>query len=292
MRELAWYLSKVPPEHAGDANFMAELALVLQPFVDAQAFINSLPQAFDLDTAVGVQLDATGAWAGITREVPVPVQNPWFSFDTSGLGFDQGYWQGPYDGIALAALDDTTFRRLIRAKIAANNCNGLQASILSCLTTYFDPLDYPSTYVAIYDATDPIGSAGLKLSGLEMGVVIAGTIPNAVDLAILSQLLIPFKPAGAFIIWGVTTVSGLPVFGFDVDNQYISGFDVGAWAGTPAQVAALSPYSTDLHPIMAELMAGVNPLDLGLTNQTARFIDDLGTTSTAATASVNLGTAP
>src|SRR5690242_14030798 len=144
MREVAWYLAKVPPEHAGDQNFMAELAAVLQPFADAQAVINSLPQSFDLDTAVGVQLDATGLWVGITRQIPVPVQNPWFSWDTVSLGWDQGYWKGPFEGVALASLDDETFRRLIRAKIAANNCNGSQAAIMNCLTTYFDPADYPS----------------------------------------------------------------------------------------------------------------------------------------------------
>src|SRR6185437_15239875 len=180
MREIAWYLAKVPPEHAGDANFMAELAMVLQPFVDAQAVINSFPQLFDLDYAVGVQLDATGAWAGIARQIPVPVQNPWFSWGVAGLGWGQGYWKGPFEGVALASLDDATFRRLIRAKIAANNCNGLQAAVQNCLTTYFDPSDYTSTRFAVYDATDPIGANSLQSSGMSIGVIVAGTIPNAV----------------------------------------------------------------------------------------------------------------
>jgi RNAse (barnase) inhibitor barstar len=310
MRSLADYLAKIPPEHAGDTNFMAELSLVLQPFVDIQALVNSLPSLFDLDNAIGVQLDATGLWDGITRNVPVPVPNPWFSFDTVGLGFDQGYWQGPFDGVGLTSLDDTTFRRLIRAKIAANNCDGLQPAILACLTTYFDPVELgaaigsfvigeseigiPSTLIGVYDATDPIGANGLRSAGLAMGVVIAGQIPNAVDLAILGQLLIPFKPAAVDVIWGVTTINDNSVFGFDVENIFISGFDVGAWGASPATVAALGPYSTNLHPIMAQLLAPINPLDLGITNQAVTLMDNLGAASAsdAVTASVDLGTAP
>src|SRR6185437_11860764 len=294
MREVAWYLAKVPPEHAGDPNFMAELALVLQPLVDEQAFYESLPQIFDLDIAVGVQLDATGLWAGITRKIPVPVPNPWFAWDTSGLGWDQGYWQGPFEGIALASLDDETFRRLIRAKIEANNCNGLQSSVQNCLTTYFDPADYTSTRFAVYDETDPVGANSLQSSGMSIGVIVAGTIPNAVDLAILGQFLIPFVPAGVSVTWGVTTITGAPVFGWGLQNEYISGWGGGAWAGSPAFVAQLSPYSTDLHPIMAELLAPVNPLDLGLTTEQPMLSDDFGKASASdgVTASVNLGTAP
>jgi hypothetical protein len=294
MNPLSFYLGKVPPEHAGDSNFIAELSLVLQPFVDIQALINSLPGLFDLDVAVGVQLDATGLWAGITRNIPVPVPNPFFSFDVAGLGADEGFWQGPFDGVALASLDDTTFRRLIRAKIAANNCDGLQPAILACLTTFFDPTDFPNTLIGVYDATDPIGANGLRAAGLAMGVIVAGQIPNAVDLAILDQLLIPFKPAGVEIIWGVTTINNNPVFGFDVENSFISGFDVGAIGADPATVAALGPFSTDLHPIMAELLVPINPLDLGLTNQITTLLDDFGmaSASDAVAASVDLGTAP
>src|SRR5271166_1902648 len=123
MRSLADYLALVPPYNARDPNFMAELALVLQPFADQQTFLASLPQAFSVATSIGVQEDAVGKWVGVSRNIPVPVENPWFTLDFAGLGFDQGYWFGPYDGQALVALDDDTFRRLIYAKIIANNCN-------------------------------------------------------------------------------------------------------------------------------------------------------------------------
>jgi len=43
---------------------------------------------------------------------------------------------------------------------------------------------------------------------------------------------------------------------------------------------------------MAELLAGVNPLDLGLTTEQPMLLDDFGLTSDSATASISLGTAP
>ena len=33
----------------------------------------------------------------------------------------------------------------------------------------------------------------------------------------------------------MTTVDGAPIFGFDVQNQYISGFDSGAWGSIGTQ---------------------------------------------------------
>lgn len=276
MRSLSDYLAKVPPEHAGDANFMAELSLVLQPFVDTQSLIASLPSLFDVDDAIGVQLDATGAWVGISRNIPVSVPNPWFSWGIPGLGWGQGYWQGPFEGSALTALDDTTYRRLIRAKIAANNCNGTLPAILACLTTYFDPADYPDTNIGVYDATDR-NIEGLQSAAPAMGVVVSGAIPNAVDLAILGQLLIPFKPAGVTIIWGVTTIQNGPVFGFGVQNQFISGWGTGAWAATPQAAANLDHFGSYLHPVMQELLTPINPLDLGNTLGGApQYSDDFG----------------
>lgn len=292
MRPLSFYLSKIPPEHAGDANLIAEATLLLQPLVDVQVVTNSIPSLFDLDVAAGVQLDATGAWAGISRNVPVAIPNPWFSFDTQGLGFDQGYWFGPFDGIGLVALDDTTYRRLIRAKIAANNCNGLQASLQAALTAYFDPADYPNTNFAIYDATDPIGADGLTSAGPAMGLVVSGQIPNAVDLAILDQILaVILKPAGVAIVWGVTTILGAPAFGFDVENEYISGFDVGSWGADPTFVAGLSGFTVYAHPIMQELLTPVSPLDLGAATTLPTLSDDFGGIE-AAQQSVDLGGVP
>ncbi len=225
------YLAKIPPLHAGDANFIAELAMALQPFADAKTFLAALPSAFDLDTATGVQLDATGAWAGASRKVPVPVLNPWFSFDQDGLGWDQGYWQGPYEGSAISALDDETFRTLIRAKIAANSSKGTLSDVQSTLDAYFG-----SGVAYAVDETDYVsGSAGSAVT-LRMSIIIAPALPSLVDLSILAQNIIPVQPAAVHLDWGITTFNGAPCFGFDLETDLISGWDVGAWGADPATV--------------------------------------------------------
>lgn len=230
MRTVADYLAKIPPEHASDANYMAELAAVLQPFVDAQAFIYSLPSLFDLDTATGVQLDATGAWIGQSRQVPVPIVNPWFSLDIDNLGADQGYWFGPYDGVGLASLDDDTYRRLLYAVRLANACDGALASIAAVLNTYFTN---PATFVFVADDTD-FPSGNWTTMNLSMTIGVAGQLPNVVDLSLLEQVLAPrIKAAGVEIGWAVTTTNGDPVFGLDVDNDMIGGLDESSWGANP-----------------------------------------------------------
>ena len=252
MRTLLDYISLIPPLNASDPNFMAEVALVMAPFVDTQALLASMPGLFDLDQAVGVQLDATGAWIGRSRKIPIPVPNPWFSFGVQGLGFGQGWWKGPYEGIALTSLDDDTYRRLLYAVRLANSCDGTQSSINAALQVYFNPDQYvsvplddfevgvstiggPTTLVFVIDNTD-YPSGDWDSMNLIMTIGIAGVLPNIVDLSILAQGLIPIQPAEVGINWAVTTVSGSPVFGFGVENEYISGFGVGAWGQTPQYV--------------------------------------------------------
>src|SRR5208283_1827336 len=111
----------------------------------------------------------------------------------------------------------------------ANNCNGLGPSIQAALAEYLSI--YPGLNVFVVDETDfsPIRTT----TNLVFGIGICGpTLPNSVDLAVLQQWLIPVKPAGMGVDWEVATVAGVPVFGFDVENEFISGFDTGAWGAS------------------------------------------------------------
>ena len=73
---------------------------------------------FDIDEAIGVQLDILGKWIGRTRVVSQPISGIYFSFDTDGLGFDQGVWQGPYDPDAgFTNLSDETYESSSKQKL-------------------------------------------------------------------------------------------------------------------------------------------------------------------------------
>jgi RNAse (barnase) inhibitor barstar len=210
------YTSLITSEHSSKPRFAAMFAAVAQCFVDQINVMQSIPAAFDLDTAVGVQLDAVGLWAGITRQVKTPL-NVYFSLDTANLGFDQGNWQGPFDpSTGLTSLDDGTFRTLIRAKIAANSWDG---TIPGAASAYANLFAGSGSFIFIQDGGD-----------MTMTVGVSGAIPSALLRALFSGGYLHLKPEGVRANYVVPSVNNTSLFGFDVSNQYIRGFDAGSWA--------------------------------------------------------------
>ncbi|MCV5604282.1 DUF2612 domain-containing protein, partial [Escherichia coli] len=88
--------------------------LMTRPLIDVAAATRGLITAFDIDSAVGVQLDILGLWIGRSRVVSQPISGVYFSWDTDGLGYDQGVWQGPYDpDSGYMYLSDETYRVIL-----------------------------------------------------------------------------------------------------------------------------------------------------------------------------------
>ena len=81
MPDLSYYLQLIPSWNSDKPRFVNTLAALLQPMVDAQAMLAKLNTDFDIDTAIGVQLDQIGQWLGVSRWVTVPITNVYFSFD-------------------------------------------------------------------------------------------------------------------------------------------------------------------------------------------------------------------
>jgi hypothetical protein len=244
------------------ARFLATVSVNVSPYSDSQATVASFPQLFDIDDAVGDQLDKTGEWIGQSRGVPIKLPNLYFSADIAGLGADEGYASQPFDsGYSTSYLPDPYYRKLLYAKILANNWDGTIPGLLSIMRTYFDD---PETLVFIDDksgnaspplffaADDPAagadlgagypgGAAGAPVASFSMQwlVAFAGKIPTLADLALLTAGILPVKPMGADVRTLVTTVDGAPLFGADMDNAFVSGADVGAADNTPAFVSSL-----------------------------------------------------
>lgn len=224
MFDLDHYLSLVPSFNATKPKFTATLAAILQPFADAQVFLDDLPSQFDLDTAIGAQLDVVGQWIGQSRYIPVPLQNLWFSFNDSARGFGKGIWKGPYDaGTGITRLDDETYRRLLRAIAAANEWDGLLSSALTALGDFFDQ---SGSLVFIQDNGDMSAVFG-----------VSQMIPSVLDLLLLSRGYIPLKPQSVKTTYRVTSVNNTPLFGFGVQNEYVAGFGYGAWGVSPEYIA-------------------------------------------------------
>lgn len=216
--DISLYTSLITSEHNQKPKFMAMVELLAQWGVDRQNLVNSIPGLYDIDDAVGKQLDRVGEWVGVSRNLSLPLTGVYFSFDTNGLGFDQGTWLGPFDPTTgLVALPDDAYRTLLYAVIAANNWDGTIPGAYTAWNTIFEPLGYT---ILIQDNQD-----------MSMSVVLVGPTPDAVTLALFTGGYLNLRPAGVGVNnYYVPSVPGAPVFGFDVENSSIAGFDVGGWA--------------------------------------------------------------
>ncbi|MGY0790976.1 DUF2612 domain-containing protein [Azospirillum argentinense] len=214
---MADYLSLITSEHASQPNFAAVMTALLQPLVDGQSLLYGLSGRFDLDRAVGAQIDVIGLWVGVSRNLSVPLPNVYFSFGIAGLGFGEGTWWTPGTPTSqVVVLPDDGCRTLIRARIAANNWDGTVPGAHTVWATAFAGTGYR---VLIQDNQD-----------MTMDFALLGPIPDAVTLALFQGGYLDVKPAGVRInnYWTPTAPSA-PYFGFGAQNDSIAGFGSGAW---------------------------------------------------------------
>lgn len=210
------YSALITSQHRGKPKFTAMVEAVAGCFAGVTNAHAAIIEAFDLDDAVGKQLDIIGEWVGLSRYISTPLA-VYFSFGVEGLGFGQGSWKGPYDPTqGLTRLDDGTYRTMLRAKIAANNWDGTMPTLQDLLDQVF--VDTQTLAFAI-DGQD-----------MTMKVCFAGTHPSAVLSSLFSNGYLPIKPAGVRLTYEKTSVSGTPIFGFGSQNDYIAGFGSGAWS--------------------------------------------------------------
>ena len=224
MRSTSDYLSKITPYHRKKPKFAQTVAISVAPLADLQSLFFGMPAVFDIDLAVGAQLDADGEWVGRSRNIPIPLPSLWFSLDDPIRGVDQGFWWQPYaSGISITALGDDEYRRLLYAKRAANAWDGT-AGTLQAIYTDFIP--GPNSLVFVECRDD-----------LTMNVCVSQQQPSIVDAYILYEDLIPARPAGIKTTYLFPSVNNTSLFGLDVDNAYIGGLDHASW-GIEAPVLA------------------------------------------------------
>jgi len=219
------YTDRITNYHRGKPLFVDHIDLSTRPLTDTSVAIKGLVSAFDIDEAEGVQLDALGEWIGRSRIVSQPISGVYFSFDTAGLGWDQGVWQGPYDPDAgYTSLSDDTYRIILKAKIAINNWDGTNDSLPEILDT-------------------ALAGSGLKMQIVDNQdmTISAWVFPeediSQVSLELLAAIRQGYLTVKAAGVWAgdiqtpsIETPSvGNRFFGFDMDNEYIAGFDDGAW---------------------------------------------------------------
>jgi hypothetical protein len=210
------YLALITSEHQQKPKFEATIRAVIEPLVATQDIVCGFPEDFDVDVAIGVQLDAVGEWVGISRQIAIPLVGYYFTWDdTADDGWDSGVWQGEFDpDTGLISLNDDLYRIVIKGKIAANHWNGSIPKAYEIWQTLF-----PDSIIIIQDNQD-----------MSMIVGIAGNLLTPVYLALLTGGYISLKPEGVGINYYAISAPNTPLFAWDAQGTGVNGWDIGSWA--------------------------------------------------------------
>lgn len=215
-RALEDYLRLVTAEHRNRPLFLGVLSAAIAGNQASVGLLQSMLQAFDLDSAVGVQLDVLGIWVGRSRDIKTPLAGLYFSWDdTEAVGWGRGLWKGPFDAtVGLTRLPDEEYRKLLRGKIAANNWDGSIYSAQKIWDTVFDG----EQKIVIQDKQD-----------MSMMVGFVGEEMTPVQQALLTGGYFPLKPAGVRIAYYAIPVNDGPLFAWDTASDQLAGWGSGSW---------------------------------------------------------------
>ncbi|NDJ56778.1 DUF2612 domain-containing protein [Enterobacteriaceae bacterium 4M9] len=149
-----------------------------------------LVPAFDLDRAVGKQLDVLGEWIGQARAINAPIDDYFFSFDNEKLGFDLGYWKNRYDAdFGYVSLDDESYRTLLRAKVGANNWDGTMETLPDILQSIWPDKDIK---ISVIDNQN-----------MSITIFMVGKSISFITKEIIRQGYLAIKPGGITVIYEI-----------------------------------------------------------------------------------------
>ena len=250
------YTGLIPSENNGQPNFVATVALLANGVADITALLQSFPTLFNLNTAVGQQLDIIGQWVGITRVIAGVLSPGFFGFadDVSALGFGEltdASIGGRFIELTDAAsgstiLGDPEYRLLLKAKIAENNWSGdiaeLEAAVADLIPIPVATIDPGALVVAFL----PSGNIDPTVAALITGYDI---LPRAAGVRY--QFMLPLGTL-SWTTAGTASASGNAVS----KPSGTTAWDSAAWLALPsahAYVGWTSPDTT--HYVMGGLAA-------------------------------------
>jgi len=114
----------------------------------------------------------------------------------------------PSNGVS-PVLDDTTCRLYIKAKIAQNQWDGTRATLYAIWRKLF-----PTGNIVLADNQNMTAT-----------IFLSGSFTSIVQDLITNGYIVP-RSEGVLYEF---VIGDLPAFGFDLDNAFVAGFDVGKW---------------------------------------------------------------
>jgi hypothetical protein len=181
------YTSLVTSEHATKPKFMALVNLLANGLADIAAVVRSIPQAFDLDTAIGAQLDTVGLWVGQSRVITGVLTVGFFGFadniaaktfgELGNASVGGPFWNLGEEFSTTTVLGDALYRQFLYAKILRNQSHGTAEELEQALA---DILGVPVTL------QDP--------GTLTVGVTALGNVPQVLQVIVQQYDILP-RPA-------------------------------------------------------------------------------------------------
>jgi hypothetical protein len=257
------FLNLITSEHRSRPNFIAWVGVLLQGLVDAANTAESLQTLFDLDNAVGDQLDKVGQWIGPTRYITEPLAITYFSWDVPGAGWEQADWYhaDPFvlPPAQIVRLDDAHYRTLLRAAVAANNWDGTIPGAYAAWETAFGSSGFQILIQNVGSKTVPWFSWGQPTAGWghaawytgvpaaasdNMHIILALVGPpiDALTKALFTGGYLDLKGAGVMVdAYAVQPLPGVPLFAWGCGPRSptppptcppvnLAGWGMGAWA--------------------------------------------------------------
>lgn len=182
---ISYYLNLFTSEYKLAPNLNAWTRALLTPLDDITTCIGGMTEAFDLDSAVGVQLDTLGSIIGQGRTV----------------GFQ------PSGGVS-PVLDDETYRLLLKAKIAFNSWDGLQTSLQPIWQSLFS-----SGTIVLHDNQN-----------MTAIIILTGSFTSIIQDLIVNGLIVPRPETVQYTItFGILPILGFDennsfIAGFDAGH--------------------------------------------------------------------------
>lgn len=168
------YIDLITSQHKTKPNFIAWLSSALNIVNDNVVTTNLIPTSFDVDTAIGVQLDTLGEIIGRSRI----------------LNFQPAGGSSP-------TLDDVNYRIALKAKISQNQWDGTTPQIYAIWNSLF-----PDVTLSVVDNQN-----------MTISVLLEGQLEAVIQEMLAAGYIVP-KPIGVGLtIIEVTNISDATYIG-------------------------------------------------------------------------------
>jgi hypothetical protein len=210
------YTDLIAGFHVGKERYTSWVFTLTEPLRIARERLAALREDFDVDTAIGAQLDAVGVRVGVSRVLPMTLTDVYFALDdVDGIGLDLGVWKGVYDPVdGTTTLGDETYRAVIKAKIAQNHWDGTRGSLPDFLGEVLGQFGQPAKVLDLED-----------LDTMHVVLHLTKDTTPPIVWELFSRRIIDVTAAGV----SVDLVDNNPWFGFDYETASVKGLDESEW---------------------------------------------------------------